>query len=78
MKLCFLGGTVQFNFNALSDTNSADTFESEMFHGFGCRGTLGVEHREFRHHSDDGFHEEKDFVSAAVAQADYEFPRRRW
>jgi hypothetical protein len=77
MQLCFVAGAVELYFNAFSDADSADTFESKMFHRFGCGGTLGVEHRRFGHHGDDGFHDQKDFVSPPVAQADYDFLRMR-
>jgi hypothetical protein len=44
MQFCFVRGTRELDFNALSDPDTADIFESEMFHGFGGGGALRVEH----------------------------------
>ena len=44
MKFCFVGGAWKFDFNALSDPDTADILKSEMFHGFGDGGALRIEY----------------------------------
>ena len=43
MKFHFIGAW-EFDFDALSDPDTANIVESEMFHGFGDGGALRVEH----------------------------------
>ncbi|HEY5744156.1 MAG TPA: hypothetical protein VIS99_16645, partial [Terrimicrobiaceae bacterium] len=59
VELGFVDAAWQVDLNAFSDANATDVFEAKMFHGFGGCSALRVEHGGFRHHGDNGFHEER-------------------